>query len=105
MKIQYLGHVILEDEILVDLEKIEAIVNWPMPKNVTNIRSFMGLARYYRRFIEGFSKVANPITSLQRKNVKFIWSEKCEQSFQRLKELLTSALILKISDLEKDFTM
>jgi len=64
------GHVISEDGISIDPEKIEAIVNWPTPKNVTDVRSFMGLAGYYRRFIEGFSKVANPVTSLQRKNAK-----------------------------------
>ena len=80
-KIQYLGHVISEDGISVDPENIEAIVNWPTPKNVTDVRSFMGLASYYKRFIEGFSKVAHPITALQRKNVKFIWSEKCEKIF------------------------
>ena len=76
-----------------------------MPNNVTNIRSFMGLVGYYRRFIKGFSKPENSITSLQRKNVKFIWSEKCEKIFYQRKELLIGALILKIADLEKDFVV
>ena len=66
-RIQYLGHIISEDGIFVDPEKIEAIMNWPTPRNVTDVRSFMALTGYYRRFIEGFSKVAHAITSLQKK--------------------------------------
>ena len=68
-RIQYLGHIISEEGISVDPEKIEAITNWPTPRNVTDVRSFMGLAGYYRRFIEGFSKVAHAITSLQKKGI------------------------------------
>ena len=81
-KIHYLGHIISEEGIYVDPEKIEAIMNWPTPKNVTDVRSFMGFAGYYRRFIEGFSKVAHPITSLQKKKIKFEWTHKCEERFQ-----------------------
>jgi hypothetical protein len=81
-KIQYLGHIISTDGIAVDLEKIEAIRGWPTPRNVTEVGSFMGLVDYYRRFIKGFSKIANPITSLQKKGVKFEWTSKCEESFQ-----------------------
>ena len=65
----------------------------------------MGLVGYYRRFIEGFSKVAHAITSLQKKGIKFEWTSKCEESFQRLKNLLTSAPVLKVADLEKDFVV
>ena len=65
-----------------DLENIEAIMNWPTPRNVTDVRSFMGLAGYYKRFIEGFSKVAHHITSLQRKAMRFEWTPKCEGSFR-----------------------
>ena len=88
-----------------DPEKIVAIMNWPTPRNVTDVRSFMGLAGYYMRFIEGFSKVAHAITSLQNKGSKFKWTSKCEESFQRLKNLLTSALVLKVADPEKDFVV
>ena len=70
---------------------------------MTDARSFMGLAGYYRRFIEGLSKVAHPITSRQRKNVKFIWSEKCKQSFQQFNKLLTSTPIFRIVDPKKEF--
>lgn len=78
--IQYLGHVILEEGIAVDLENIEAIMDWPTPKNVTNVIYFMGLVGYYKRFIEGFSKITHPIKSLKWKSVKLNWSEKCEVS-------------------------
>ena len=105
-RIQYLGHIISEEGISVDPKKIEAIINWPTPINVIDVRSFMGLAGYYRRFIEGFSKVAHAITSLQKKaRIKFEWTSKCEESFQCLKNLLTSALVLKVADPEKDFVV
>jgi hypothetical protein len=102
-KIHYLGHIISKDGIAVDPEKIEAIREWSAPKNVTKVISFMGLAGYYRIFIEGFSKISHPITSLQRKGVKFQWTLDCEKSFQPLKKLLTSAPILRIADPNEDF--
>ena len=80
-RIQYLGHIISEEGISVDPNKIEVIKNWSTPKNVTKVRSFMALAGYYKRFIEEFSKVAYAITSLQRKGIKFKWTSKCEESF------------------------
>jgi hypothetical protein len=101
--IHYFGHIISEDEIAVDLEKIEAIKGWTPPKNVTEVRSFKGLADYYIRFIVGFSRIDHPITSLQRKGRKFQWKEECERSFQQLKHLLTSAPILRIADPNEDF--
>ena len=70
-RIQYLGHIISKEGISTDLEKIEPIMNWPTPRNVTDVRYFMGLEGYYRRFIEGFYKVAQPFTSLQKKGIKF----------------------------------
>jgi hypothetical protein len=102
-QIHYLGHIISEEGITVDPEKVQAIREWPAPRNVVEVRSFMGLAGYYRRFIGGFSKIAHSITSLQRKEKKFQWNEECESSFQRLKQLLTSAPILKIADPNKDY--
>ena len=89
--IHYLGHIISDEGISVDPQKIEAIMNCPTPRNVTDVRSFMGLAGYYRRFIEGFSKVAHDITFLQKKGIKFEWTLRCEESFQELKNILTNA--------------
>jgi hypothetical protein len=80
-KIHYLGHIISAAWIEVDPEKIKATRGWPTPKNVTEVRSFMGLSGYYRRFIKGFSRIASPITYLQKKGVKFEWTSKCEESF------------------------
>ena len=88
-----------------DPDKIEAIKNWPSPKNVTEVRYFMGLVGYYRSLIEIFSKVAHAITSLQRKGINFEWTSKCEESFQRLKYLLTSASVLKFAESEKYFVV
>jgi hypothetical protein len=82
----------------VDLEKIKSIRGWLEPKIFSEIRSFMGLVGYYRRLIEGFSNVSHPITYLQKKGIKFEWTIKCEENFNLLKELLTSALVLKIVD-------
>ena len=93
-KISFLGHVITGDGITVDPEKIEAIVCWKTPRNVTEIKSFLGLAGYYRRFIEGFSKIARTLTKLTQKGVKYEWSEACERSFQELKKRLASAPVL-----------
>jgi hypothetical protein len=84
-QIHYLGHIISTDGIAVDLEKIEAIRDWSAPNNVIEVRSFMGLESYYRIFIEGFSKIAHPITSLQNKGVKFQCTLDCEKNFQNLK--------------------
>jgi hypothetical protein len=89
-KIHYLGHVISEEGIVVDPAKVEDIMEWLVPMNVLEVRSFMGLAGYYRRFVEGFLKIANPITELQKKNKKFVWTEKCTEAFWRLNELLTT---------------
>jgi hypothetical protein len=68
--------------------KVEAIMEWSAPTNVQQVHSFMGLAGYHQRFVEGFSKIANPITELQKKNKKFVWIDKCTKTFQNLKELL-----------------
>ena len=84
-KIQYLGHVVIKEGIYVDPKKIKAIEYWLVPKDVINVWSFMGITGYYQRFIEGFSRIANPITSLQKKGKKFDWNQKCKDSFKKLK--------------------
>ncbi|GKA99648.1 putative reverse transcriptase domain-containing protein, partial [Tanacetum coccineum] len=90
-KVQFLGHVIDSKGIHVDPAKIESIKDWASPKNPTKIRQFLGLAGYYRRFIEGFSKIAKSMTKLTQKNVKFDWGEKEETAFQLIKQKLCSA--------------
>ncbi|KAJ4717071.1 Retrotransposon protein, putative, Ty3-gypsy subclass [Melia azedarach] len=95
-RIAFLGHVVSSEGISVDPSKIEAVVDWPRPTNSGEVRSFLGLAGYYRRFVEGFSRIATPLTQLTRKNVKFQWSDECEKSFQELKHQLVTALVLTI---------
>ena len=79
---------------MVDPSKIETVRNWVRPTNVSEIRSFVGLASYYRRFVKGFSSVASHLTNLTKQSVPFVWSDECEESFQKLKTLLTTAPIL-----------
>ena len=79
-----------------DFENIKAIKDWATTTSVTDIRSFLGLGRYYRNFIENFSRIACPMTALQKEENKFIWTDKCEESFQKLKKLLVIAPVLHI---------
>ena len=79
-----------------DPQKIEAIVNWKPPTNVSQVRSFLGLAGYYRKFVEGFSNIATPLTNLLKKNQKFEWSDTCQNSFEELRQRLTIALVLTL---------
>lgn len=85
-----------KDDIQVDPKKIEAIMEWSRPITDTKIRSFLGLASYYRRFMKDFSKIATPLTRLNQKNAKFVWTDKCEEHFQMLKDILISVLELTL---------
>ena len=84
-KVAFLGHVISAEGISVDPQKIEAIVNWKLPTNVSEVCSFLGLAGYYRKFFEGFSKIEIPLTNLLKKDQKFEWSDTCQHSFEELR--------------------
>ena len=84
-EVSFLGHIVSEEGIRVAPKKIEVVVEWKPPRNVTEVRSFLGLAGYYRRFVKGFSMIAAPMTRLLQKNVKYEWSEKCQRSFEKLK--------------------
>ena len=97
-EVAFLGHVVSGDGIKVDPKKTEAVKNWPRPLTPSDIRSFLGLAGYYRRFVEGFSSISSPLTKLTHKKVNFEWTDKCEDSFQTLKDRLTSAPILTLPD-------
>ena len=104
-RVAFLGHVVSAEGTSVDPQKIEAIIDWKPPTNVTEVRSFLGLAGYYRKFIEGFSKIATPLTKLTRKEEKFIWSEACQNSFDKLKQRLTTALVLTLPSGSEGFTV
>ena len=91
--------------VLVDTEKVEAVMSWERPKSVFKIRSFLGLAGYYKRFIEDFSQLAAPMTRLTRNEVKFEWNDLCERAFQELKMWLTSTPILIVPEWGQRYTM
>jgi len=97
-EIKFLGHIISKEGVSVDPTKVEAVLQWEPPKSVTEIRSFLGLAGYYRRFIEGYSKIAMPLTQLTKKGQRFEWTENCENSFQELKKRLTTSPVLALPD-------
>ena len=101
--VQFLGHMISANGISVDPSKVEVVLKWERPKSVTEIKSFVGLAIYYRRFIEGFSKIVTPLTQLTRKDQPFAWTDQCKNSFQGLKQKLTSAPVLVIPDTSRPF--
>ncbi|GJZ29042.1 putative reverse transcriptase domain-containing protein [Tanacetum coccineum] len=104
-EVQFLGHVINGDGIHVDSSKIEVVRNWEAPKTPTEVRSFLGLAGYYRRFIENFSKIAKSLTVLTQKSKTFDWGEEQENAFQTLKDKLCNAPVLALPDGPKDFVL
>ncbi|KAJ9545125.1 hypothetical protein OSB04_024832 [Centaurea solstitialis] len=95
-EVQFLGNIVTQEGIKVDPAKIEAIKDWESPKSPSEMRSFLGLAGYYRRFIEHFSAIATPLTALTKKDVKYDWTSTCERAFNNLKGKLTSAPILTL---------
>src|SRR3954463_12435497 len=102
-EVTYLGHMISAKGIVVNPERVQAVLDWTPPESVKQVRSFLGLASYCRRFVENFSKVAKPLTELLKKDKKFLWTPKCEESFQELKRRLTSVPILAPLDTKRDF--
>ena len=103
--VSFLGHVVSASGMSVDPEKVEAVMSWERPKSVFEIPNFLGLAGYYRRFIEDFSRLAVPMTRLTRKEVKFDWSDLYEKAFQTLKRRLTSAPILIVPERGQRYTV
>ncbi|GJV09006.1 putative reverse transcriptase domain-containing protein [Tanacetum coccineum] len=104
-EVHFLGHVVNQNGIHVDPSKIEAVKNWKTPTTPSEIRSFLGLAGYYRRFIANFSKIAKPLTSLTQKNQKYVWGVEQEEAFQTLKNNLCDAPILTLPDGVEDFVV
>ncbi|GJW59966.1 putative reverse transcriptase domain-containing protein [Tanacetum coccineum] len=104
-EVHFLGHVVNQSGIHVDPGKIEAVKNWKAPTTSSEIRSFLGLAGYYRRFIANFSKIAKPLTSLTQKNQKYVWGVEQEEAFQTLKNNMCDAPILSLPNRVEDFVV
>ena len=104
-EVTYLGHTISSEGIRVDQEKVKAVLDFPRPKSAKEVRSYLRLCSYYRRFIKDFAKIANPLNALLKKDVKFKWTETCENAFITLKEKLTSARVLAYPDMNKQFIL
>jgi len=102
-KIGFLGVVIGPNGIEMEEEKVDGVLSWPEPKNVKNIRKFLGLANYYRRFIKDFARVARSINVLTRKDVKWQWGVEQQKAFNELKRMFTMELVLAAPDLDKKF--
>lgn len=93
-RVKYLGHVLSGDGVAVDSEKVNSVLSWPTPQNTKEVRSFLGLCSYYRRFIHGFADIAQPLHQLTSKNTSFIWTPEANQAFESLKQVLTQAPVL-----------
>jgi hypothetical protein len=103
--IHYLGHVISGAGVATDPQKVEAIANWPTPKNSKELRSFLGLAGYYRKFVRYFGVIAKPLTELLKKNVLFIWTSAHDNSFKALQSALCNSPVLQLPDFSKPFSI
>ena len=104
-RVKYLGHIISADGIRADPGKIECVQDWPIPKNQTEVKSFVGLASYYRRFVKGFADIARPLHRLTEKGRRFKWGEDCQQAFMQLKSSLVTAPVLAYPDPKKRFIL
>ena len=102
-EVKFLGHVVSEQGVVVDPAKIEVVMKWEPPKNVTEVCSLLGLAGYYRRFVEGFSKLAMPMNRLTKKGEKFLWTPECELVFHTSKEKLITTLVLIIPNSGEEY--
>jgi hypothetical protein len=104
-EVPFLGHVVSPEGITVDPSKVKKVLDWMLPTSVSEVRSLLGLAGYYRRFIPNFSKIAKPITELLKKGNKYVWSDACDEAFRNLKKLLTTSPVLAQSDITKPFNV
>ncbi|KAL4325224.1 hypothetical protein GQ457_11G000740 [Hibiscus cannabinus] len=103
--VEYLGHVVTRHGLTVDPNKVTAIQGWPVPRNVKEVRGFLGLVGYYRRFIKGFSTIAAPLSDLLKKNENFEWSQLAQEAFAQLKARLCTAPVLALPCFEKEFVI
>ena len=105
LQVTYLGHVVSAEGVRTDPKKLQAILEFPVPANVKALRSFLGLASYYRRFIPQFSRIAGPLHALTKKNSVFMWTAACQETFERLRKLLASAPVLAYPDFHVPFIL
>src|SRR6266540_2652848 len=104
-KIKFLGHTIGTDRLRTNSENIEKIINCPVPTDVTRVRKFMGLCNYYRKFIKDLSKLSKPLRQLLKKDIKFFWGSKEQETFEKLKRILTEAPVLLFPNFDKPFRL
>jgi len=104
-RVKFLGHVVSEEGVATDPEKVVVVTNWPLPQNVKDVRSFLGLCTYYRRFVPAFADIARPLHKLTEKGQPFTWTKECDSSFHRLKEALASASVLAYPESEDPFVL
>ena len=104
-QVEYLDYVVSQDGLSTNPKKVDAVQKFPTPTDLKDLRSFLGLASYYRRFIPHFSAIASPLFALTRKDVNFDWSPDCQQAFDRLKRLLTTAPVMTLPDFEREFLL
>ena len=102
---EYLGHLITPHGLKTNPRLTSAVADFPPPRNLTELRRFLGMSSYYRRFVPNFLKIASPLQALTRKDVQFVWTTECARSFQMLKEKLTSAPVLSYPSFEKPFVL
>jgi hypothetical protein len=103
-EVDFLGHRIIQEGLKMDDHKVKAILDWELPKSVPALRSFLGLASYYCKFIKNFAKMVAPLTNLFKKSARtYEWDGACNEAFETLKGILVKALVLKLPDFDKDF--
>jgi len=103
--VSFLGHVVSEGAISVDYEKIKHVVEWPVPRTIKEVRGFVGLCSYYRRFVKDFGKIAAPLSAMSEKNKRFSWTEECQQAFDQLKQILTSPPVMTMPNQHDPFVL
>ena len=101
-EVGFLGVVIEEDGVRMEKEKVQGVVEWPVPKSVKDVQKFLGLANYYRRFVKNFVKITRPLHEMIRKEIKWSWEEKQQKAFEELKKRFTTELVLVMPDLDRE---